>query len=207
MGSYGDRRVIETLTKALFDRDAHVAGSALHALFYLSLYFKDPVIGDAVVRYLDGAVSRTSIETALNILKEIDEPRRFEVALRFLDDPATGDPAHMLKFICAFCVAETGRLDAIQALLSRLSSEDAGVRAAAVGALRHAARPDNLEPIKTLLSDPDQQVRFQAEMTMRFLEHPAIEVSDSDLAPVRDEILQQMRAMGIDISEPNEDSQ
>ena len=50
------------------------------------------------------------------------------------------------------------------------------------------------EAVRTLLDDPDEQVRNQAAMTLRFLDHPPVEVSSEDVAAGKPQALLEVAA-------------
>jgi HEAT repeat protein len=203
MGSYGDRRVLEPLIEALSDPDEEVASAVLGALFYLSLYMKDRVIGDGIVSFLDRPRPHFDTEKAIDVLEQIEDPRLFDIGLRLLDssqasvDERSKFLNDQAKFSAAFAVAKFGSRGA-DALLSRLASPDAGIRAAICGALREAGDKRAIEPLEKLLDDADEQVRNQVSMTLTSLRQPPPpELSEEDLAAATESLMESLRIMGI----------
>ena len=162
LGSSGDRRAIESLVAALGDEE--VAGAAVAALHYLSLDGKDPRIADGLCAYLGSPREPVSTSTAVSILQDFGDPRLAEIALRLLD----GDVHSQLRSEAAFALAATSQSAADQ-LIDRLTNENPEIRAAAAGALRETGDRRAIQPLRTILDDPDPSVRFQAAMSLRFL--------------------------------------
>jgi HEAT repeat protein len=209
LGSYGDEYAIPPLLDAL--EDAQVIVAAIGSLSYLSIYMKDSRIGDALIRLLNTPRDHYITEQALYILEEIRDPRIAEVGLRLLDgdlklqfnfpndftnsEYAERYQTSSMQFAGAFAFAKFAA-NPTPELLSRMTHTNSSVRAAAVAALREDKNrgPQLKKFVEPLIVDPDEGVRHQASMTLRFLEPlPAIEISPEQLQAIEKMALEQLQ--------------
>jgi HEAT repeat protein len=189
LGTYGDRGAIGPLVAAL--EDPEVAGAAVIALNYLSLYMKEPQIADALCRYLGSPRDITSASTAISILQDFGDRRLVPIALQMLD----GDAMPYLRSQAAFAVAALGET-AADDLMSRLTHDNPEVRTAAAAALRQVGDVRAIPPLRAALKDSDPNVRIQAATSLRFLGED-VPISPADQAEAEEQLLAKLKAAGI----------
>jgi HEAT repeat protein len=209
LGYYGGAEGIPPLIRAMDVGD--VRSSAIGALFHLSVQIKDPRIGDAVARLLDNPCDYFVTGEALDILQELQDRRIAEIGLRLLDGEqkldlsstkTAPDPREAERFQTshfrmqgAFAFAKFAQ-NPTEQLLTRLTSPNADIRAAAVAALREdKGRGKHLAKfVRRLMKDPDAVVRQQASSTLQFLEiPPPPEIATEDAELLDYQILSQIQ--------------
>jgi HEAT repeat protein len=183
-------------------RRPELMASAVSALFEISVSMPDPRIADAIVRLMERPTDFYVADKAVSILKELKDPRVAAIGLRLLDNvesvplniPSTANAAaaaaHMrsqLRMTGAFAFAKFAQR-ATDELVTRLAHTNAGIRAAAVAALREdpGQGPHLQNHVKPLLTDPDPAVQQQASMTINWLKPmPPVEIPAEQIAEVQ----------------------
>jgi HEAT repeat protein len=209
LASYGDASAVPPLLAAL--NDPVTLTTAVHALFYIAIYIKDPRIANGLVPLLATPQDNFLVEYIIHILEDLQYVGLPEIALRLLDgdiqlafnfsdevpDAEFAKRFHTrsAKTVGAFAFAKSAE-NPTPELIARLKNRDPQIRAAAVAAIREDKNkgPHLAKDIKPLVTDSDDYVRQQAATTLRSLEPlPSVEISPEQAEKIEAEVARLMQ--------------
>ncbi len=160
------------LTTALTDPHPWVLQTALNAVYY----FHGPELVAPIVRVLSEATDLQLLQCAANALSEIPDVRAVPALAAQLEctpgsevnlaPQAVHQVLQMHYTTFALALARYGP-HAVPRLVPLLSHPDPNRRIAAIVALRTIGDPDSRGPVAKLKTDPDSEVRQQAELCDR----------------------------------------
>lgn len=168
LGTHGNARAMRELAETL-DASPDIAGSILHALFYLSLYYKVPSVVQPVLRAAEAGRFSADHErsTLVSLLGKLRAPQAIPILRRVLSEDKGNDPS--APYGAARAMAETGA-GGVDTLIELLGSPSPETRAAAASGLGKAEDERAVEPLRRLLADPDADVRLKARIALGSIE-------------------------------------
>lgn len=153
IGKIGDKKGVNTLTRALSDTYGHTRQSAALAIAEVgateTLPFLIPLLLD---EYED--VEEAAVQAVIGLSKE----SKGEAMTSLWDGMASREPR--LRRNLTAILGGIGSKDALSAIVSSLKDEDRDVRRAAATALGNLMLEEGIDPLAIALADEDSQVRL-----------------------------------------------
>jgi HEAT repeat protein len=150
LGKFKDPRAVESLMAALRDKDDSVRVEAAQALGRI----KDPRAVESLMAALKDKGERVRVEAA-QALGRIKDPRAVQALMVLLRD----NDSPSVRIGAARALGAMGDSRALEDLEAAFRDKNAGVRLAAVGALKDINGPGVVKPLIAALNDVSGEVR------------------------------------------------